>query len=371
MMKDDLDIAAANTKHEALTQTLQGMAAGLNPGDRFPSQTELMRRFGVSDRTVLRSLEDLQRAGWIVRKKGSGTYVAEPGAQREPEVNRRAVSRDTIAGLTLGLGARSFYRSCIDDLAIQAEAVGTSLVCQLARVDTGDAEAHLLEALSPRGFVLFSYQLNPIAKRLLDRGHRVVVVGAPAAGIDPIVPSVFADHDYGGYLATKHLIDLGHRRIAYCFTLPSYPLEETLRWQGHIRALVEARSKGLIIHDEVLRKAQVAPWWERPSRAADYFRRPGAPTGLVAWNDNEAIQLISLLHRAGIRIPQDVSLIGFDGVKEGAVSVPALTTIDQYVSRQMHTVLDLLSRPTPPPPTQSYLIVPTLSIRASCAEPSR
>src|SRR5688572_3850580 len=335
-MKDDLDIAAANTKHEALTQKLQGMAAILKPGDRFPSQTELMRRFGVSDRTVLRSLEDLQRAGWIVRKRGSGTYVADPGERRESDLPRRSVSRDTIAGLTLGLGARSFYRSCIDELAVQAEATGKSLVCQLARIDTGDAEANLLEALSPRGFVLFSYQLSPIAKRLLDRGHRVVVVGAPSAGIDPIVPSVFADHDHGGYLATKHLIDLGHRRIAYCFTLPDYPLEETVRWQGHRRALDEAQRKGLPIQDEVLTRAQVAPWWERPSQAAEYFQRPGAPTGIAAWNDNEAIQLFSLLHRAGIRIPQDVSLIGFDGVKEGQVSVPALTTIDQFVSRQMH-----------------------------------
>jgi len=368
---EDVEAATAITKHGTLTQTLQGMAAVLSPGDRFPSQTELMRRFGVSDRTVLRSLEDLQRAGWIVRKRGSGTYVADPSARKESAGPRRSVSRDTIAGLTVGLGARSFYRTCIDELAVQAEAAGKSLVCQLARVDTGDVEASLLEALSPQGFVLFSYQLSPIARRLLDRGHRVVVVGAPAAGIYPIVPSVFADHDHGGYLATRHLIDLGHRRIAYCFTLPPYPLEETLRWQGHLRALVEARKNGLDIRDEVLRKPQVTSWWERPTRAAEFFRRPGAPTGIATWNDNEAIQLISLLHSAGIRVPQDVSIIGFDGVKEGQVSVPALTTVDQYVSRQMHTVLDLLARPTPPPATQSYVIVPTLMDRASCAAPSR
>ena len=47
-----------NTKHETLTQTLLEMATTLRPGDRFPSQVELMRRFQVSDRTVLRSLED-------------------------------------------------------------------------------------------------------------------------------------------------------------------------------------------------------------------------------------------------------------------------------------------------------------------------
>ena len=71
------------TKHEALTSTLKGVAASLNPGDRFPSQTELMRQYRVSDRTVLRSLEDLQRTGWIVRKRGSGTYVADPNTRAD------------------------------------------------------------------------------------------------------------------------------------------------------------------------------------------------------------------------------------------------------------------------------------------------
>ena len=56
-----------NTKHQALTRMLMELAQTLEPGARFPSQTELMRRYQVSDRTVLRSLDDLRRAGWIER----------------------------------------------------------------------------------------------------------------------------------------------------------------------------------------------------------------------------------------------------------------------------------------------------------------
>jgi DNA-binding LacI/PurR family transcriptional regulator len=329
-----------------------------------------MRRYSVSDRTVLRSLEDLRRAGWIVRKRGSGTYVADPSSRRAAGADsaaRASVEHATIAGLTLGLGARSFYRTCIDELAVQAEAGGKSLVCQLAREETGDVEAQLLEALNPLGFVLFSYRLHPIAKRLLDRGHRVVVIGAPPAGIDPIVPTIYADHEMGGFLAAQHLIKLGHRRLAFCFTLPNYPLEETLRWQGHIRAVADAEARGTAIRHEVLRKARVASWWQSPESAAEYFGGPDSPTGIVAWNDNEAIQLISLLHRAGVRVPQDVSVIGFDGVREGQTSAPALTTVEQFVTRQMHLALDLLTRASSPPPTQSYIIVPTLTLRASCS----
>ena len=361
------------TKHEALTSTLQGVAARLSPGDRFPSQTELMRQYNVSDRTVLRSLEDLQRSGWIVRRRGSGTYVADPARRDVPEPAAPArVTHDTIAGISLSLSARSFYRTCIDELSQLAESEGKSLVCQLSREESGDANARLLEALNPRGFVFFSYHFAPHARRLLDRGFRVVVVGAPPSGIDPKVPSVFADHDYGGHLAANHLIELGHRRIAYCFTNPSHHrLEETLRWQGHARAIEEARGRGLEIANSILRQDEVSRWSEDPDRAAEYFSRPDSATAIAAWNDNVAIQLISLLHRAGIRIPEDVSIIGFDDVKEGQTSAPALTTVNQYAARQMRIVLDLLTRPEPPPDTQSYVIVPTLTVRASCGEPSR
>src|SRR5260370_16534081 len=72
------------TKHEELTRTLTELAQTLQPGDLFPSQTELIRRYQVSDRTVLRSLDDLTRAGWLVRRHGKRTFVTDP-AQRKSE----------------------------------------------------------------------------------------------------------------------------------------------------------------------------------------------------------------------------------------------------------------------------------------------
>src|SRR5436305_10969084 len=102
------------TKHEELTRTLRDLAASLGPGERFPSQSELMRRFQVSDRTVLRSLDDLSRAGWIVRRRGSGTFVAE----REPERVEPAAAEEsrTIAALALTCTPSRFYQYCLDRL---------------------------------------------------------------------------------------------------------------------------------------------------------------------------------------------------------------------------------------------------------------
>src|SRR5688572_15004587 len=91
-------VEGRQTKHEELTRTLRDLVRALPTGERLPSQTELMRRFQVSDRTVLRSLEDLRRDGWIVRRRGSGTFVADPSDRLPyPHGARPHVAGRTIA----------------------------------------------------------------------------------------------------------------------------------------------------------------------------------------------------------------------------------------------------------------------------------
>jgi GntR family transcriptional regulator, arabinose operon transcriptional repressor len=363
------------TKYGDLTRTLTELAESLQPGDRFPTQAELMRRYQVSDRTLLRSLDDLQRAGWIVRRHGSGTFVADPrerqaaaGDTAPPLLAAPAESR-VIAALALTISpSRFYYQHCIDLLSAQAEVSGLSLVCHHARSENAYEDALPLEALRPRGFVVFNYTLEPIARQLLERGHRVVIAGTPPADVYPAVPCVYGDHEQGGYMATRHLLELGHRRIAFARTT-SQPtsLLRSIRWQGHQRALREAMQSGQEIAATLLGSETLDAWRRDPALAAQYFARRDAPTGIVAWNDSEATSLLGLLHSVGVSVPEDVSIIGYDALPESQQSLPPLTTIDQHVDRQMRAALDLLTRPAPPPPTQSIVVLPTLVRRASCA----
>jgi DNA-binding LacI/PurR family transcriptional regulator len=356
------------TKHAELTRTLQDLAATLRPGDRFPSQTELMRRFQVSDRTVLRSLEDLRRAGWIVRHHGVGTFVADPQEGRLAVVSGPVATENrVIAAVAPTFG--TFYHHCIDLLSLQMDAIGWSLVCHHLLYENSDTDQLPVEALQPRGIVVFSYHLEPIARRLWERGYRTVIVGVPPADVSPEVPCVYSDHEYGGHTATRHLLDLGHRRIAFAFTTCRYPVQQTLRWRGHQRALQEARQAGWNVSDTLLEADILDAWRSDPSLAAAYFQRSDAPTGVVAWNDTEAMTLLRILYSASLRVPEDVSIIGYDALPLSEESAPPLTTVDQHVDRQLYIVMDLLSRPTTPPATQSVVVLPTLMSRASCARP--
>jgi GntR family transcriptional regulator, arabinose operon transcriptional repressor len=369
-----LQTDSGRTKHEELTQTLLELVTTLQPGERLPSQTELMRRFQVSDRTVLRSLEDLRRDGWIVRRRGSGTFVADPKEHRPaPVAPHPAPDSRTIAALALSPSPSPFYHRCLEQLGQVVQAAGWSLLCHHARHAPDSDDVLPLEALQPRGFVAFNFTLYPVARRLQERGHRTVILGPPPADVYPDVPCVYGDHDHGGYLVTRHLLDLGHRRLAYVrFFPPSrVTLQRSFRWRGHERAMDEARRRGEEVHCAFLDETTIGPWRRDPSLAADYFRRPDAPTALVVWNDSEAIPLLNILQHAGLHVPEDISVAGYDALPEGAQSLPPLTTVDQHLDCQLRAVMDLLSREAPPPPNQSVVVVPNLVSRASCARLTR
>ncbi len=354
-------------KFERALLQLEELCSTLQPGDRIPALPELMRRFQASERAILRSLDELQRQGRIIRRHGSGTYIAD-----SPPVPPAAAFSTTIAQqsiVAVRTPDNSYFDRCVDLLFGHSDALGLPLIC---RIVSTSASVEVADSLVPSGaeahlsFVLFRYHLAPLAKRLQEKGCRVVIVGAPLADVTPEVPCVYGDHQEGGYLATRHLLDLGHCRIAYHTMDENY--HRTLRWRGHQRAIeeVERRSGGKIAAS-VLDDAEMLAWRTDPARAQAFFRSSDAPTAIVAWNDHEAARLVIALRAAGIRVPDDVSVMGYDNLPEGQLVQPLLSTIDHSMDWQLRTALDLLRRPALPTPSHTMTVLPTLVPRGSTA----
>jgi len=270
---------------QQIVRALEEYCASLQPGDRIPTHTALMRQFNASERTMQAVLTALQDQGRIVRKNGVGTFVAQTEGQSFDK-----------AGRTLVVVARpdhSFFDRFVDLLFRYAEEADLNLICQ--PVDALDARSlFLADTLRPLGFLLFGYPLAPLALQLQLHGIRVVLVGTPPADVAPEVPCIYNDHEYGGYLTTMHLIELGHRRIAYAQAGMTDP-PHNRRWRGHRRALQEAWRLGFALDMTLLPQEQTAHWEIRPEQAAEFFTRPDAPTALAAWNDREALRLLSTL----------------------------------------------------------------------------
>jgi LacI family transcriptional regulator len=193
----------------------------------------------------------------------------------------------------------------------------------------------------------------------------------PVVAVDPHTgktgPStVEADNVGGARAATQHLIDLGHRRIAHVRGRTDL-VSAQLREQGYREALVAA---GLEFDPELVRVGGYRAA-ETTDAARDLLTRPDRPTAVFAANDLSAIRVMEIAHELGLRVPEDLSVVGFDNVPEAANAVPALTTVAQPLHQMgaeaVRLLLGLLAGGT----SEEHLLLPaTLVVRASTAPPN-
>ena len=141
------------------------------------------------------------------------------------------------------------------------------------------------------------------------------------------VTHVVLDHHRAAELSLRHLYDLGHRTIAFMRGQP-YSSDSDARWQSIVQV---AQDLGLSIRPELtiqLKKDLTSPELGYPV-VKQLLAHHRSFTAFLSFNDIAAIGCIRALHDVGLRVPEDVSVVGFDDIKEAAFQTPSLTTIRQ------------------------------------------
>lgn len=168
--------------------------------------------------------------------------------------------------------------------------------------------------------------------------------GAPVVAVDPHTgssgfPTVDADSLRGARLATEHLVSLGHRRIA--MLAGRADLESAkLREQGYREALAGA---GLPFDDSLVRVGGYDA--DLSALAAhELLTLPHRPTAVFAANDVTAIATIGVARDLGLRVPADLSVVGFDNIPESALCSPQLTTVNQPIRTMGERAVEMLIR---------------------------
>jgi DNA-binding LacI/PurR family transcriptional regulator len=159
--------------------------------------------------------------------------------------------------------------------------------------------------------------------RLSDRGIPFVVLD-PNGVPDDQVPSVGSTNWHGGLSATRHLLELGHRRIAV-ITGPRWALCSRARLDGYRAAL---ESAGVPVDPALIREGEFEIA-DGLKHTAKLLRHPDPPTAIFALNDGMAIGVYHAASQAGLRIPDDLSVVGFDNYSLDEWLVPPLTTVHQ------------------------------------------
>ncbi len=194
--------------------------------------------------------------------------------------------------------------------------------------------------------------------------------GIPVIVVDRNVPAdmadvVMIDNDYGGYEATKYLISLGHRRIA-CITGPSDITPSAARVHGYRRALKEANIPevpGYVVSGDFQLSGGI-------TATRRILKITPLPTALFVCNDIMALGAISAARSENRRIPQDLSVVGFDDISLAAATHPPLTTMAQPIHEiariASQTLIDRLQSKAQITTNQTIILKPKLVIRDSC-----
>jgi LacI family transcriptional regulator len=162
-----------------------------------------------------------------------------------------------------------------------------------------------------------------IARLVMQRKNVVLIdEDVPAA----TVPKIFVENAEGAALATRHLIEAGHRRIAFLGG-PLGLLSSEERHQGFVDAM---RAAGLEVDPEHVRRGSFAPDFARRS-VIEIVAGRAPPTAIFASSDYLALGALRGLREAGIDVPRDMSLIAFDDTPLGVMLTPALTAIRQPI----------------------------------------
>jgi DNA-binding LacI/PurR family transcriptional regulator len=170
--------------------------------------------------------------------------------------------------------------------------------------------------------------------RLIAEGARIVFVNGALNSLD--IPSVGVAERSAAEMATQHLLDLGHERIAFASGPEHYlpAREKEAGWRG-VLAIRGIEADGLIAHDDF----DV----EGGTRAAkELLARRDPPTGIICSNDLMAIGVLQTAAHMGIKVPDDLSVVGFDGIEAASWTNPPLTTIEQPIAEIAQTAVDTL-----------------------------
>ncbi len=334
-------------------------------GERLPSEADLVRKFGASRITIGRAVRDLQAAGLVERRAGSGTFVKKPDAAPGmsfglliPDLGETEIFEPICQGMMGSPLARAhalLWGSVPDDVASKEDRAWQLCRQYIDRRVAGVFFAPL--ELTPgkdevNGRIARALDEARIPIVLLDR----TVLPYPRRGSHDLVG---IDNRRAGYVITEHLLGLGSRRIAFV-AMP------------HAAATVEAREAGyreaLYTWDAPVERALVSRIDPSDQAAVHEMMTASRPEAIVCANDRTAARLMQTLLRLDYAVPRDVRLVGIDDAEYAKLLPVPLTTLRQPTREigdaALTTMLERLARADRP--ARDVLLHTQLIVRESC-----
>ncbi len=293
-------------------------------GQQLPSENELMQKFDVSRSTVRQTLAELANEGVIYKKQGLGSFFSGIASEQD--------SRSYLIGVVAPILFEYIYPQImqgINDIAHQQH-------CNIVLASSeGNAENEVLhvEQLMSRKIdgLLFEPSGSPEDFEETKVFHVLKSLPIPVVFMDWALDDrnisyVSLDDIEGGFRATEHLIEAGHRRIAIVY--PEHHTPSQNRLIGYRNALTQFQ----IPLDERLEKHRTIVNWAEANSAYLLTKEllglgSERPTAIFYFNDAAAMRGYAAIREAGLTIPDDISVIGFDDAYIASLADVPLTSV--------------------------------------------
>ena len=334
-----------------------------------PTSRDIAELAGVSQATVSRAL----RNSPLVREE-TRARIQQIARELNYFVNRNAAGLRTHQSNTIALllfddadgvdnRMNLFFLSMLDNITRSAAKLGYDVLVSLQQLtDDWHVEyqaSHRADGLIVLGYGDYAKYREKLAA-LAAANTRFIIWGPPVK--DQPGHSFGCDNESGGYQATKHLIDLGRKRIAYVGRMARRSPEHAARYAGYARAL---RESGIEPNDKLRVPADNSE--TLGYEAVEQLLGRGEPfDAIFAVTDLIAIGAMRALNDAGLRVPDDVAVVGFDDMPLAAYVTPRLTTVQQNARMAGDGLVEGIVRLIKGEPVQSRLMAPTLIVRESC-----
>jgi len=298
------------------------------PGSALPSIREISKRYGVGAKVCRNAIGELVSDGLAYTRNRQGVFVAKLLPEgRESEDLQCVTIIEPSDGTRPPLNRAAYFRSYVEFLTSHQVDMRT-----IRAPRDGEDMSDLLPPLPPpdrQGCLLIGYR--PHIMSWLNGAGRVYVIQNytlyPSSGL-PEHHSVIVNKVAGGFDAVNHLLALGHRKIGFIGSLPRNPDDPECATFNVYDGFAAALKCAAV---ECCPDYLASPATNDEALAMEYARayldRPRLPTAVLTQTDMMAICIMRLSHARGIRIPEDLSVIGFDGLEESAATEPPLTTV--------------------------------------------
>jgi LacI family transcriptional regulator len=283
-----------------------------------------------------------------------------------PHARRLSRGRSDTIGLVIPDIATPFFATLVAAVEAEADRRGLGLTLH-ATLNRRERELSYLEAVRRNqvdGLIFVTNHADDgTLAAAINASGQVVILDEDVRGTS--VPKLFCDNEQGGYLAGRHLAEAGHRRVLFIGGADAM-LSGARRFAGFCRAMTETWGKAAVI--ERFEGEYAIGFGQEAARRMLQARLD--VTAVFATSDEITIGVLEVLHGAGMRVPQDVSLVGFDDVGPLHLFAPAVTAVRQPVRALGIRALALLldtdwTEPTNLPPEEIMPV--TLITRNSVA----